>query len=411
MNMSIRILASLFLNAVLLLAVLQEWSKHRPIRLSETNAPQAAQSESAHSNAAAAQALEAPSPMVPQPFHWSQLRTESWTTYRDDLLSIGCPKSTVREILLPLILRHFSEKRRTLLSPWVSHFWELASPPRSDWKQLQMALNAIGKQERDAMRDLLKGSRDVPPRNFSSRGSNLELDSQLAFLPDEKQEQIRDILRQYRFQSQERRRNVDSVVDLELVKAEQLAAILTPDELDQLKLRQSKEATLRELDSIDLSEEEVAKIIRIREAAPPDTGEPSSSTDEDQKIEELLGSERARQLKLAEDPDYQRNREVVAQLSDPEQKAAQLLAIQSQFANLIEQLGNPPPDGGMPPTTESPQAQLESIRKSLRDQIIQLTGTPESADLWEVVNKGWLNDHFKAPGRPDPWDDPADPKP
>lgn len=261
------------------------------------------------------------------------------------------------------------------------------------------------------MRDLLKGSRDVSPRNFSSRGYNLELDSQMAFLPADRQEQVRDILRQYGLQLRERRRNVDSVVNLELVKAEQFAAILTPDELDQLKLRQSKEATLRELDSIDLSEDEVAKIIRIRETAPPDTGEPSSSTDEDQKIEELLGSKRAEQLKLAEDPDYQRNREVVAQLSDPEQKAVQLLAIQSQFANLMEQLGNPPPDGGMPPTAEFLQAQRESIRKSFRDQIIQLTGTEQTADLWEVVNKGWLADHFKAPDMPDPWDDPTVPKP
>ncbi len=419
MKTAFAIVASLSLNALLGLMLLRGWShslSEHPTDLSET-APSI--SEADQPQTVDQKPAESPAIALPRPFDWSQLHTESWTTYRDDLRSIGCPNATIRNILRPLIRRHFAEQRRKLFTPWIPHFWELGCPPRSDWAQLQASANAISRQERDALKDLTKGGDGTTLSNTL----NPEVDSQLAFLSEDKREQVRDILKQIEIDRLDQRRLAirnggpnfewqSKVADeFESRKESQLATILTPEELEQLKLRQSDRASLRELDSVDLSEDEVAKIIRIRENAhgkpSPDASAP---TEEEQEIEKLLGPERARQLKLAEDPDYQRAREVAAYLGDPDQKAIQLLAIQSQFVDMGERMAVPP-DGGTPPTPEELNSAREAVRKGLLDQVTQLTGDPKAAALWEYLNKDWLDEHFKAPDEPDPWDDPPDSKP
>jgi hypothetical protein len=419
MKTAFAILASLSLNALLGVMLLRGWShplSDHPTDLAET-APST--SETDQTKTVDDKPLESPAIALPRPFDWSQLHIESWTTYRDDLRSIGCPNATIRNILRPLIRRHFAERRRKLFTPWIPHFWELGCPPRSDWAQLQASANTISRQERDALQELTKGGNGSTLSNVL----NPEVDSQLAFLSEDKREQVRDILKQIEIDRRNQRRlairnrgpnfewQSKAADEFESRKESQLATILTPEELEQLKLRQSDHASLRELDSVDLSEDEVAKIIRIREKA---QGKPSpdasAPTEDEQEIEKLLGPERARQLKLAEDPDYQRAREVAAYLGDPDQKAIQLLAIQSQFADMGERMALPP-DGEMPPTPEELNSAREAIRKSLLDQVTQLTGDPKAAALWEYLNKDWLDEHFKAPDEPDPWDDPPDSNP
>ncbi len=415
MKTSLGILFSLTLSVLLGAMLLRGWTRPQSDGPSEPVEPAASLPERDHPHVVDEKPFESPVVALPRPFDWSQLHTESWTAYRDDLRSIGCPNATIRHILRPLIHRHFTEQRRRLLTPWASHFWELACPPRTDWNRLQASVDAIARQERDALKELTKGSAGASPFN----ALNPELDSQLAFLSEDKREQVRDILKQIvidrlnQWRLASRKGATTSELqpippdDLESRKEGQLAAILTPEELDQLKLRQSNHASLRDLDSVDLSEDEVAKLIRIREKAqgnPPLAA--SAPTEEEQEIEKLLGPERAQQLKLAEDRDYQRAREVAAALSDPDQKAVQLLALQSQFADMGEHLATPPPDGGVPPTAEELQSAREAIRKSLLDQVTRLTGSPEAAALWEYLNKDWLDEHFKAPDEPDPWEDP-----
>ncbi len=423
MKTALAIIASLSLNALMGVMLLRGWShplSDHPTDLEET-APSI--SETDQTKTVDDKPQESPAIALPRPFDWSQLHVESWTTYRDDLRSIGCPNATIRNILRPLIRRHFAEQRRKLFTPWISHFWELGCPPRSDWAQLQASANAISRQERDALQELTKGGDGTTLSN----ALNPEVDSQLAFLSEDKREQVRDILKQIEIDRLNQRRlarrnggpnfewQSKAADDLESRKESQLATILTPEELDQLKLRQSDLASIRELDSVDLSEDEIAKIIRIREktqGTPAATASAMESalTEEEKEIEKLLGLERARQLKLAEDPDYQRAREVATYLGDPDQKAVQLLAIQSQFADMGESMAVPP-DGETPPTPEELNSAREAIRKSLLDQVTQLTGSPESAALWEYLNKDWLEEHFKAPDDPDPWDDPPDSKP
>jgi hypothetical protein len=423
MKSQVAILASLSLNVLLGVLLLGGWTRTNSDGPTDPAEPAASTAEIDRPETVDEKPSAPPVIPLPRPFDWSQLHTDSWTAYRDDLRSIGCPNATIRNILRPLIRRHFAEQRRKLFTPWIPHFWELGCPPRADWSRLQASADAIDRLERAALREFTKGG-DV---TTLSPALSPELDSQLAFLSDDKREQVRDILNQFKVErlnqwrlafgrtAQTTNPQPISPEDLESQKEGRLATILSPEELDQLKLRQSNHASIRELDSVDLTEDEVAKIIRIQEKAqenPPETASAMASarTDEEKEIEKLLGPERARQLKLAEDPDYPRAREVAAYLGDPDQKAIQLLAIQSQFADMGERMAVPP-DGGTPPTPEELDSAREAIRKSLLEQVAQWAGSPETAALWEYLNKDWLDEHFKAPDEPDPWDDPPDLKP
>ena len=423
MKSEVAILAALSLNVLLGVLLLGGWPQPHSDGPTDPAEPAASTTEIDRPETVDEKPSAPPVTTLPPPFDWSQLHTDSWTAYRDDLRSIGCPNATIRNILRPIIRRHFTEQRRKLFTPWTPHFWELGCPPRVDWSRLQASADAIDRQERAALREFTKGG-DV---TTLSPALNPQLDSQLAFLPDDKREQVRDILNQFELERLNQRRlafgrtvptpNLQPISpeDLESQKEGRLATILTPEELDQFKLRQSDHASIRELDSVDLTEDEITKIIRIRERAqgnPPETASAMDSalTDEEKAIEKLLGPERARQWKLAEDPDYQRARVVAAHLGDPDQKAVQLMTLQSQFADMGEHLAIPP-DGGNPPTAEELNSARDAVRKNLLEQVTQLTGSPESAALWEYLNKDWFEEHFKTLDEPDPWEDPPDSKP
>ena len=58
------------------------------------------------------------------PFHWSQVESTNVLAYATDLLAIGCPKETARDILQARVADEFRARRRELVRPYNDQFWE-----------------------------------------------------------------------------------------------------------------------------------------------------------------------------------------------------------------------------------------------------------------------------------------------
>ncbi len=58
------------------------------------------------------------------PFHWSQVDSTNVLAYATNLLAIGCPKETARDILQARVADEFRARRRELVRPYNDQFWE-----------------------------------------------------------------------------------------------------------------------------------------------------------------------------------------------------------------------------------------------------------------------------------------------
>lgn len=71
----------------------------------------------------AARPPEAKVPGSP-PFHWSQVESTNVLAYATNLLAIGCPKETARDILQARVADEFRARLRELVRPYNDQFWE-----------------------------------------------------------------------------------------------------------------------------------------------------------------------------------------------------------------------------------------------------------------------------------------------
>lgn len=61
------------------------------------------------------------------PFHWSQVESTNYSAYLTNLLAIGCPKETARDILEARIADDFRACLRELTRPLQARFWDVAA--------------------------------------------------------------------------------------------------------------------------------------------------------------------------------------------------------------------------------------------------------------------------------------------
>ncbi len=61
------------------------------------------------------------------PFDWSQVESEDFLAYANNLRGIGCPEATVRDILTAEINDLFVHRRQDLFRPFQSQIWDLVA--------------------------------------------------------------------------------------------------------------------------------------------------------------------------------------------------------------------------------------------------------------------------------------------
>lgn len=189
--------------------------------------------------------IAALSPRNADGFHWDQLRSDDLKRYRDNLRAIGCPETTVRDIIVAEINERFRARRAEIMAQLQPRFWDFAllgeAAIREQWGQ---PLAAISAERQGMIADVLgtapalPGSSTPDIADKPAGNGGLEPESEEAswlrsreslwaaglagFEPTE--QEWRDITRlRVRFEEAQRQLGDSSLADSE--KATQLAAL------------------------------------------------------------------------------------------------------------------------------------------------------------------------------------------
>ena len=204
---------------------------------------------------------------VNEPFHWAQIESTDYRVYLANLRAIGCPESTVRDILVADLNDLFGGRVRTLLDEVNSQFWTLIASKQlleQAAENLEKPFEAL-KKERDGVFEALFADSNpwAAERGRESAAARRTESERLAdFLPAEKRarfvaareecERASSVLEKTpdltSAQRQARQEELDAAHD------QALREWLTPEEFQELRLRESPAARVRDrLVSLDLS--------------------------------------------------------------------------------------------------------------------------------------------------------------
>jgi len=247
-------------------------------------------------------------------FHWSQVESPDYHEYVRNLRRIGCPETTLRDIVRADLQQAFQQQRASSMGSEPVKFWQAGfgsssshrDPPAESTLEentaLQKLLGTSGDQEGSAELPFHVGGvlwakkdalRDWWERFESQRESVLE------------QASGRELSEQERQQLQE----------LELSKDQDLDRLLTPEEREQFEWRNSgtAEAIRSNLAGVEINEAEFRALFLKRKdfeerlSGLTDGGAVAAQIHEQFRNEALhiLGPERFSKFDQAEDPEFQ----------------------------------------------------------------------------------------------------------
>jgi hypothetical protein len=333
------LLVSLFANVALGVWLVARPRTVEPVSPAPLSAPAPVESTSAQKSFSAQKTSPAdvPAPLLdPAPaFHWSQLESSDYKEYIGRLRAFGVPEKTVRDIIFADVAKLYRPRLLALQPPpsTRTNFWEeYASynrPQRT--REQREQYRALQKEKSDLLKTLL--GENVQDERVVDAGGKAWFEREFDMVPAEHRDKVREMRERYQEVTSEIYERAGGYHDLgiqaELRAARnklygELAMVLTPQQLEDYKLRSSDIASnMRyELSKFEPNEEEFRSIHRYKEAMeaartdrdsdfdpPPPSSEEAKVRRQKQKEAEdalaaALGPERAKELKLMEQYDY-----------------------------------------------------------------------------------------------------------
>jgi hypothetical protein len=345
---------------------------------------------------------------------WEQLANADLKIYRDQLIAVGCPDATVREIIRAEINHRFAPRRTAIVAAFQPRAWgflvrgELALSrmlPQTEWGQSLMALS---EERRKLIADVLGGDHSDPEAEQRSRHENLM--RQLSWLPAEKRDRLIALEEQYQRDMmnwagslvngapapEDKDRPEKLLQALEQAKQQ----LLTPDELAELQLRESNEANWAgNLSGFDPTEDEWRAVTQLQlkqagdqsQLADPDLSNEQRTAlqngmqaDFDQALEAALGSDRYAQYQLANNAEFQAVRDVTQRYGLPDDIAAQAYQAQKDAMAAAEQVRN-----SQDLSPDARQAALTAIQQETERNLAQILG-PDVMPTYKEYRGDWI---------------------
>ena len=347
---------------------------------------------------------------VNEPFHWAQVESPDYRVYLANLRAIGCPEPTVQDILIADLNDLFAARVKALVDEVSGRFWE-SIIRKDDFEEMIDKKHdqlRVLEDERDAVFTALFGDND--PRSAERREDHAagrrEQWEQLAdFLPEEKRARLvaasenleqawEEFLRTPHLtdaQRQARRKELDAAHD------QALRECLTPAEFDELRLRQSPAARVRDrLVGLDLPGDDARALASI-ELAKNEAQTALSKQDADFKsrtaqlqqqaetqTRELLGEDRYAAFQRAADDRYEPIYRVTQRLELPDATAAQAYAIRRQAEDAARQLRE-----NESLSAAERQAMLQAIGAETQQSLATVLG-PKGFAAYDKNDGGWM---------------------
>ena len=290
-------------------------------------------------------------------FRWSQLESTDYRQYIANLRAIGCPESTLKDIIMTDVMRLYAQRRGQYYNNGRAFkFWETDEKRKLKQSQLierEKQLAAIDKELPAVLRELLGVNYE---REVNKYFVDTDQDNQrLAFLADDKRAQLLALRDQFEGQ---RERITSQLTDgkyspSDLEKLRQidqdqeaaLSGLLTSQEKDeyQLSLSPSADRLRKELIGFNPTEGEFRDMFQRQDAidsayAYEDMSDPTvraaKAADEQNMLSAFksqLPPDRAAALDRAQDPEYQ-NLSVLSERFDLPSETGQTILDMRQTA-------------------------------------------------------------------------------
>lgn len=344
-------------------------------------------------------------------FAWGHLVSPDLKQYVANLRGVGCPEQTVRDIVLAIVNKQFAP-RFAANKPQPQPYWQKR---RRTYVNVEQAkeLAAIEKERQAILKDLL----GYEVKDADHRGYKPEERDEFTFLSAERRAALGDTLNNLRRQQEEKMAMYRAEVEsrkggeqeiaamwrhLQREAREQLAGLLTKEELEEYDLRTSGTAqSLRyTLSGFEPTPEEFREVFRMQRELDerfkldeiPERSLPADRRDEwkaakqqmEEQVKEKLGEERFAEYQRSQDFDYQSLLRVVDSYGlkpeVPNQVWALREAVQAERSRILAQTGM---------TSEQQKAQLEQVAANARQQMIGLMGSGSFDRYQRVRGPNW----------------------
>lgn len=349
------------------------------------------------------------------PLDWRSVESDDYPTYVANLRRIGCPESTIRDILIADIDKLYAQKRRALPQP--TNEWQFWRHPdegdglgdSADSQKSRDAAIAALEQERRALITRILGPAADKSELEEFTADALE-NRNLRFLPTEKRHAVAEALAAYR-QAEERltqisdpREQREQLAAAERAFEENLAKNLTPTEREQYELRASPLAQeLREkLRGFGASQEEFERLFRLQqdhqrevaalEAAAKSGSDPqaalkieAAALELEKQTRDALGT-RYSDFQRVADPDYQTLFGLTREHDVPLSAANDVWDMRREVERQTDRIRQDPLL-----TPDQRQRALAAIRTETQSAIIEVLGEPLLHE-YQRQGGGWLYD-------------------
>lgn len=352
------------------------------------------------------------------PRTWADLEAADYVTYIYNLRRFGCPEETIRDIIIMDVSKQFARKRAELRGQARPYeFWRTDDAWGNDASDAGLAqkLRELDREERELVRHLL-GVDPSAERARYALGDDYE-ERMYGFLPAEKRGQLQELQSKYEDMEQEvyaRSRGVmleedqEQLRRLEKQREEELAKILTPEELEEYQLRNSSTShNLRaQLSGFAPTEEEFRKLFRAQKDYDDlitggfDLTDPAQVQQHAQAREQaenalaaevkgILGEERYKQYQMAQDADHRSLVQLSERFGFGQDVAAKVYDMKVEAERQKKQL-----EQNASLTEEQRQAAMAALTLETEKSVAQALGgtTSKVWQAYEKLSSGWIQD-------------------
>ena len=323
-------------------------------------------------------------------FQWNQIETPDFQQYIANLRAIGCPEETIRDLIIAEINKLYAPKFAALQAQTHDFaYWKPAS--KKNRQELQKQLDALRVEKKNLIKTLLGIDGDPNEQWAKLTADELVERGRFGFLSEEKQKLVRDILAKYK-QLDASGRTMDEAMmmggsdakKLREQRRQELAQVLSPEELYQFDLRDSNAAdSVRgRFGAASLTEDEYKKLYDLRTAYEAEVGVVADNSDPDkmrlrserrklleEAYHQALGDERVKEIGREQDPQWRALNRVAETQGMDQQTMARAYEYQQLASEQVAKLFS---DRSIP--RENRSAAMEQINAELRRNLTGIMG-------------------------------------
>ena len=352
-----------------------------------------------------------------EPFHWSQVESDDYQTYVENLRRIGCPEETIRDLVKQDLDKAYDQRKADILNkaPARNDFWKTGHPnklsqpsgaTRSKMAQLDQEKNQVLGDlfGRDGVAAINRPTPLARARSQAKSGYAMD------FIPEETKAELNNLEQEFgsellrkMAQGASDAQDMAEIRQLRQDRDQSIATILTPEQKMEYDLRKSPTAANMRLqmDGFDPSEDEFRDIFSARKAFDDEYGTVPGSTisqadaevrqfaerEMNEQIRSSLGDDRYQDYMRQTDYDYKSIHKITERQGLGENISAQVYEMKGSAEELAREIRM---NNGL--SIEERQMQLREIQNETARGIESMLGGQGASSLQnQSGGRNWFN--------------------